>query len=396
MDRNFILRDLRPEIELLLCCARTRVDEERAGRIHELLRGEIDWTSLLRRARDHHMMPLLHHNLNANFPQAVPTPVLEQLRDHFYTRTRHNLILTGELLKLLKLFEGGEIQAVPLRGPALAASLYGDLALRQFGDLDILVRKKDVLKATELLVASGYRPLFPLPARQEAIFWRGEHTFALDSGRVLVDLHWDVNKGFFSSAPDQAVLWERIERTSLEGRSILGLSREDLFMRLCMHGAKHNWDRLDWICDIAEYVRVHGETDWHQILEQAGEQGSKRMISLALFLAHSLLGAELPEEVRKEVRADRVIKSLADQVHGNLFQEAGDRRGFVEKRLFYLRSMDRLRDRIGHLFDRVMTPTPWMWELVRLPSALFFLYFLIRPLQLVGRHGLRRSGPCGP
>jgi hypothetical protein len=396
MQMDSIFRDLRPEDELLVCCARTRVDDERAGRIRALLRGEIDWAYLLRRARDHHMMPLLHHNLNINSPQDVPTPILDKLRDHFHTRTRHNLILTGELLKLLKLFEGGEIQAVPLRGPALAASLYGDLALRQFGDLDILVQRQDVLRVKDLLVSSGYRPLFPLPAREEAIFWRGEHTFILEPGGVLVDLHWDVNKGFFSSAPDQAVLWERIERTSLEGHSILGLSREDLFMLLCMHGAKHNWERLDWICDIAEYVRVHGEMDWHQTLEEAGELGIKRMISLGLFLANSLLGAELPEDVRKEVRADRVVKSLAGQVCKGLFREAGDRTGFVEKRLFYLRSMERLRDRIGHLFDRVITPTPWVWELVRLPSTLFFLYYLIRPLELVGRHGLRRSGPCGP
>ena len=80
---------------------------------------------------------------------------LDQLRDDFNDNSRRNLFLTRELLNLLTLFETHQIPAIPFKGPVLAASVYGNLALRQFSDLDLIIHKQHVAKARELLVSAG-------------------------------------------------------------------------------------------------------------------------------------------------------------------------------------------------------------------------------------------------
>ena len=193
--------DTRPEAELLLCCARTCMDSARAERIKALLREAIDWAYLLRTALPHGMMPLLYWHLNAICPEAVPQATLAQLRDHFSANARRNLFLTGELLGLLKMLEAHGIPACPFKGPVLATSVYGNLALRQFIDLDILIHKRDVLRAKDLLISQGYRLQFHLmTGAQEAACLQSRNAlpFARNEGKIGVDLHWELTPRYFS------------------------------------------------------------------------------------------------------------------------------------------------------------------------------------------------------
>ena len=162
------MADTRPEVELLLCCARISSPSERAAQIRAVLRKEIDCTNLLRTARAHGVIPLLYWRLSKTCPEAVSTAVLDRLRGDFHANSLRNLSLTRELLKLLNLFEAQGITAIPYKGPAPAAFAYGNLALRQFADLDILIRKHDVPRAKEVFISAGYRSEYRLTRTQEA------------------------------------------------------------------------------------------------------------------------------------------------------------------------------------------------------------------------------------
>ena len=50
---------------------------------------------------------------------------------------------------------------IPYKGPVLSTSIYHDLALRSFGDLDILVHEHEVLRVLDLLVSYGYEIIRP-------------------------------------------------------------------------------------------------------------------------------------------------------------------------------------------------------------------------------------------
>ena len=117
----------RPEVRLLLDCARMRLDAQEAIRIKNLVSKNMDWAYLVRTARTHGVMPLLYRTLNSTCSAAVPTQTLAELREHFYRNTGRNLFLAKELLKLLNLFEVHAIPAIPYKGPVLGA-----FHLRQF------------------------------------------------------------------------------------------------------------------------------------------------------------------------------------------------------------------------------------------------------------------------
>ena len=356
-----------PAAELLICCARVCMDAETAGRIRELLEHAIDWAYLLRTARLHGMMPLQYRHLNATCPEAVPGPILEELREHFHSNARRNLYLTGELLNILHVFEAHGVPAIPYKGPVLAASVYGNLALREFVDLDLLVHKQDVRRTKDLLTSRGYQAHFHLTDVQEAALLHGqcEHPFWHEEGRVLAEIQWGIVPRYFSFALDYERLWERREPTSLGGKKVLTLAPEDLLLILCVHGAKHQWEQLKWICDIAELVHVHQKMDWDRVLTQADVLGSRRMLSLGLFLASDLLGAALPKEVLKQAKADPAVNALAGQVHGQLFCEAEKLPGLCDLSLFHLRARERLRDRIQYCARLAMTTTPGDWPFCR-------------------------------
>ena len=381
----------RLENELLLSCARSCVSPERPERVRSLLREEIDWEYLLRTASRHGVLPLLYRRLNDTCPDAVPAPVLNRLRDDFHDNARRNLLLAGELLKLVSLLGAHGIPAIPYKGPVLAASLYGNLSLRQFCDLDIMVRREDVARAREMLMSHGYRPAhYPTRALETAHLEAMYHCeFDAADGRVQVELHWAPAWSYLFSYPEAQRLWERLETVSFAGKEILTFSPEDLLLLLCLHGGKHTWQRLGWICDVAKLLVVHKGMDWGWVMRRAHAVGSERMVFLGFFLASDVLGTVLPKDVLRRVRADPVVGSLAAWVRQRLFREAKWRlRGF-ERFLFYLKMKPGLPERILYCLGfgrKVIIPTVLEWELMPLPDFLFPVYYLLRPMRLAAKY----------
>lgn len=370
----------RPETELLLCCARTCMDSVSAERIKALLREDIDWAYLIETVLRHGTMPLLYWNLNATCPQAVPKAALGQLREYFHSLALRNVFLTKELLKLLNLFKAHGIPAIPFKGPVLAASAYGNLSLRQFCDLDILVSEGEFLRTKDLLLSQGYK-------LQLQLSW--ESSFVHEDSKVNVDLHQGITPMHFALPLDFASLWSRLEPVSLAGKTVLNLPPEDLLLILCINGARDFWERrerLAQICDIAEVIRVHQDMDWNRVIEQASTLGSERILLLGLFLARDLLGCALPEKVLQRIHADPVVKSLAAQVCERLLGEATGPPKLFEGSLFYLKARERVQDKILYF----VTPNQNDRNILSLPKFLSFLYYPLRPIRLAEKYGLSR------
>jgi hypothetical protein len=338
-----------PEKELLLLCTRTTVDADTAARIKIRLRNEINWPALFETALRHGVMPLLYRSLNNTCPDGIPKVFLGRLRDAFYANAAHNAVFSGELLKILRLFETNGIFAVPFKGPALAASVYGNPALRQFGDLDILVRPEEAEPARDLLISNGYQDTSQLSDRHRAAFYRARKVYELvrRDNKILVELHWSVTSWTFFFPLKPSYVWERLVTGSLENTAVRMLSPEDLLLVLCVHGAKHYWSKLGWICDVAELLRVQSGLKWTDVLLQARQLGGTRILYLGLFLAHVLLDAELPREVWQEINSDPVVFQLAAEVQTRLFAEARGELSAANDPAFYLKLRERMRERMA-------------------------------------------------
>jgi hypothetical protein len=365
--------DTRPEVELLLCCARTCIDSEIAERIRTLLQQDIDWAYLLQIAYRNGVLGLLHRSLNSTCKEAVPKAILGQLQSYCYANAARNVFLSSELLKLLNLFETHNIRAIPYKGLVLAASAYGNLELRQFCDLDILVHKRDFLKAKELLILHGYSQVCEQLC---------EISFVDKDSKVKVDLHQAIAPNYFPFPLDFDRLWERLQPLSLNGVTVNSLSSEDLLLLLCVYLAKDcfNRERLAQLCDIAELIRSQPEIDWGRVIEQAHNLGTERIFFLGIFLAHQLLGTTLPEEVLQKVQAQGAVTSLSVQVCQWLLADADKQIRVMQRLLFYWRVRERLQDIVPfftYYTHQWIAPNETDRAFLSLPASLSFLYYML-------------------
>lgn len=385
------------EEELLLRSCHILRDSVVAEAIGTLLQEDVDWKRLLRLAAEHRMMPLLHWHLSAAPSELVPRDVLNRLQSHFHATHLRNLSVTGELLRLVRTFREQHVPLMPYKGPVLASLAYGNLALREFIDLDILVRKRDIPEARQLLVSAGYRQIDSPTSDYEAAFLQSQREYVFIRDGTVVELHWAVTPRNYSFPLDPEGLWERLQQVPLGGEKVSTFSMEDLLLILCVHGSKHFWHRLAWICDVAELLRTHAAIDWEQLVYQADKLGSRRMLFLGLLLANDLLEAPLPEKVSRMVRADPKTAALARQVREWLFQEPDGASNILAKgqldesrfHPFRVRMRERLRDKIRYAARTALVPTLDDWQYLRLPNFLFFLYYLVRPIRLIVRYGQR-------
>lgn len=373
-----------PEVELLLGCARVQVDATQATRFRSLIQNGLDWEYLLQLADRHGLQPLLHWHLNAVCGESVPAIHRQHLRLTFQRISALNIFLSRELQRLLSLFAAQNVVAVPYKGPALAAQLYGNVALRQFSDLDILVHPRDLRRARDVLLAEGYAPLPPLTEGQQAVLLRTQCNlpFTREGNRLVVELHWTVSAPCFAEPFQVDDFWARLEDVRLEDTNIKRPAAEDLLLALCIHGSKHLWERLAWICDIAGLIDQHQELDWEQLIARARATGNERMLLLGLRLAVDLLSAKLPAKIEQTLNSDPAVPALAAGIVRFLFTPELKPSGVAGYFRFQLKARRRLRDKLNYL-RFALSPTDQDLVQIRLPAPLTFVYYLLRPVRMV-------------
>jgi hypothetical protein len=385
------------EAELLVACARLVVDGGGKARIRSLAaRHAIDWDRLINDAREHCVLPLLYRNLNRICGDLVPQRHLQNLRNQYRSGAVHNLALAAELARILAIFEGSGVAAVPFKGPVLAYSVYGDLSLRLFADLDILIHAGDISCATRLLNELGYQHEYKLTRSQELAYIQHEHAFHFVHGitGIIIELHWRLSHRDLSYSIDEAGLWDRTQPADLMGRPIRTLSPEDLFLYLCMHGAKHAWERLEWICCISEFINRSSHLDWEQIAARSKRLGGRRIVAMSLLLAARLFDNQRAAAMLERIPADKVALVLFAKVRTLLFCKKLDhQRREIQRHVFYLQTRERLIDRVrGIVFSCVRTPHPVSmdWQHYHVPASLSFLYYVLRPVRIAREHGVGR------
>ena len=375
------------ENELLLCCARTQASPAIVVRIGELAATPgLDWDYLFQLARRHAVIPLLYLQLAREGANSIPPTYLAKLRLQYQQNYARNIILTEELCRLVKLFSDAGIEALPYKGPALALFAYGSLALRRFVDLDVIVSKSDVLRARDLLLADGYTPAKSLTPAQQELLLRTQHNlqFSRDNRRLIVELHWEVAPHLFASSVQENELWQNLTTIELNGTKMKTLTADDLLFSLCVHGSRHLWERLGWICDVAELIARH-ELNWPALLERADRTDSERMFLLGLHLARKLLQAKLPEEVQQRCDSDMRLESLAANVIQHLFNGPTHIPATSTEIFKYNIGVRKSLAARARYFVYMLRPTDRDFGTRSLPAGLSFAYYLVRPFRLLFR-----------
>jgi hypothetical protein len=369
----------RPELDLLLCACRTEIDVKVA---RSILEREIDWSYLVNTSIKQSVTALLFRGLKTVGSDVLPpwTTLLARL---FVEKQRgFNLFLAAELVRILDALKGRGIEALPFKGPVLAATVYGDLGLRRFLDLDFMIHERDILPCWDVLrkldyvVDTGRRETIEAAIRK----YSGQDEFCRRDGRVMVEPHWAFGPSTLALSIDYDGLWKRARPVDFVGLKTPSFAPEDVVIMLCVHGCKEQWRKLQCICDVAEVIHAYPSLDWPAVVALARSQKCLRMVLLGLALASRLMGAGLPAELRALLDADPITVDLAKEVERSIFDPQSVARSVYEICRFRLRVRDSLGDKVRYVVRTVTTPRASHFAVANLPEPLFIGYY---PLKLI-------------
>lgn len=376
-----------PELELLLHCARRELTPAHTQHVRRLLQSELDWRRLMSLARRHNMLPLLYWHVKAHI-ELVPPLYTQLLYATFLENAARMLMFLGEVFELTRIFHEHGLSLVPYKGPALSADLYGNLALRQSVDIDLLVGRRDLVIARELLLARGYRPRHHLTDSTKEFMVRGRyHEEFVSSTGTSLELHWAFTNGDVRLPLDLDTLRPNLRTLRIGGSTVSMFGYADMLLILCIHGCKHRFDRLEWICGVAETLRAHSdEIDWEALHRGATSLGVRRMLLLGLLLAYELLEAPVPQNLVMLARSDSAVSKLAAGVPASFVDDPapevpGDT---LAADLFRLQLRERFRDRLQFVWYRLTTPSsPKNWYGISIGAHWIPMHALFRPVRVL-------------
>jgi len=296
------------------------------------------------------------------------------------------LRMTAELFRVLDQFASAGIGALVVKGPILAVRAYGDPAMRSYGDLDLLVRQRDIRRTSELMIAAGFVAAVPL-ATIDAGKIPGQYLFSKPSSNLLIELHNDLTLRYFPRRLPLDKWFERQVRVPLDSREVAALSLEDELVLICVHGAKHLWERLMWIADVAALVSRQTNLDWSRAVFSAEEVGAGRMLRVGLQLSVGLLKLRLPDHVWATVRSDKVAANLTRQILGWLPAAGNAPPGLFQRAAFRLRMHGGLVSAPAYLMRLSFSPTEEDWGAEGEENQGRFLDMVRRPFRLARKYG---------
>jgi len=342
---GMLCSSIQVEHEVLIRCLRPVTDAAALNRIRDDLASVTEWGYFLQTAINHGVLPSLYRQVADICPEAVPAEFLADMQNLYRARARRNLRVTAELLKVLSHLESHGIVGVPFKGPVLAQVAFGDLTLRQFANLDVLVRRQDFGRVKDLLLGAGYRFFDNLTEKQRhSAIRHGKDVSFNRPGGVLLKIHRRFATGCYGSTLDLETAIRRAVPVNLAGKTVRCLAPVDLLLTICLNSTFKLWSKLGDINDVARVVQSQGRWDWPDILRRAQEAGLRRIVLLGLSLAAELLAAPVPLEVLDQAARDPAIAVLIETVVENLFPKNGVNLDFTPARLTLKARLRNLKD----------------------------------------------------
>jgi hypothetical protein len=354
------------EWRVLLECASPQPDVQKLSALVHAANGP----RLLELAAEHGVLGHLAARLGKMQGDSLPPETRQALLDGQRAQNFVTLRMTAELFRVLAQFVSAGIGALVVKGPVLAVRAYGDPAMRSYGDLDLLVRQRDIRRATELMMDAGYDAAVPVAAIDAGKI-PGQYLFSRPDSKLIIELHNDLTLRYFPRRLPLKRLFERQTRMQLDSREVPALSVEDELVLICVHGAKHLWERLMWIADVAALVSRQLNLDWDRAASSAREVGAER----------------LPDHVLEKVKSDKVAANLTGQILNWLPAASYAPPGLFERAAFRLRMHGGLVSAPAYLVRLSLSPTEEDWKGGTEEKRHWLLDALRRPFRLARKYG---------
>lgn len=317
MDRNPLLHD-NPGMPLIQACCKALIDGHNLPDLDETLLADVEPEAFGALCQDHRVLLMVYQVLT----RTKDNPKYAHLQQHLAPLAKHKLLTQLPLHRLLvevhELLVEQQIEHVFLKGPLLNQALFGNHILRYSKDLDVLVPRKDVLKADQLLQQAGFScttslVFHTLNTTKDLVYYRKNLPFS-------IELHW---KADYLNALFSTTNWAS-QKTAItyHGQAFPVLRDEYNFLYLCLHATKHGFNRLHWLLDIVLFIQQKN-IDMEALLDLARQHHLEQMVSDTLALADACFASGLsrltPVE-RSQALARTVEKQKAAQTRHHHLQ----------------------------------------------------------------------------
>ncbi|MGE7760171.1 nucleotidyltransferase domain-containing protein [Peribacillus sp. NPDC097895] len=363
------------ELKFLLDCLKNETNKQVPINVEQ----NLDWNLFLKLARHHRVYPLIYTKLkSANY---IPAPITQSMSYDYQKNTFKMLKLSGEIERISRVVFENEISTLFLKGPILAADLYGGISQRTSSDVDILVNIDDLKKIETLLIQMGYVKDEYIQTVLNDWKWRHHHFVYFHSEKeIKLEIHWRLNPGP-AKEPTFNELWQRKKVSSLTtSYPIYCLGNEDLFLFLTSHGARHGWSRLRWLVDIDRLCKK--KLDWDKIISLLKKYQYMHVAGQTLVLTSQLLNTPINKEVNHlttDFRSNRLAQDALFYIQRfiNLHDEplSEEIASYHKKHLFSLMSFQNKMLFILSFLHPYFEDT----KTLPLPQKFHFLYFPLRP-----------------
>jgi hypothetical protein len=268
-------------------------------RLHAGSSQPVDWDQLAELAALHGVIGLVQRRLLAGDAHA-PEGARQRIQAAASQVAFDGMLHARQLGQVIEALRAAGVEAMALKGVALADMLYDDVLVRPSTDLDILVRPEELVTALDVLcsVLGARTP----PA--EVVAFQRRHSYDVGCAlppaagqTTLLEVHWQLApSGLF--ALDLAAWRRRAQPFDLHGAAVLRLAAEEQLLHLALHMRKHRYVGLRWLADCATLVGRFGDKlDWDYVAASARQAGLRTLVYTTLTLAVQLLGAACPDGV---------------------------------------------------------------------------------------------------
>jgi len=330
-------------------------------------------------ATQHGVFPLYYQYVRKQMGDNPIPPWMESHKTAYLGNVGRNMQLTQRLLNILDLLSGNGIRAIPFKGPVIAVQAYGDIGLRSFCDLDLLIQSEDFSRVYDLMAATEYQSIKPMIARMKGLWRKTRRSFEFQGTSVFIDFHQQVSTG--PRFLQLKIKWDELAEVELNARKVPCQSLEDSILMLAMHGTHHGWNLLKYVADFAHFVSSQrDEVNWDSLFKKASRMGTLRMVSIAMCLGREFCGLKIPERIEELVAGDGKLKKLVTYFKGKVMEQ---QKSSLIPQTAFPRCLDSWWFQLRYLAYYLFNPTSLDMLAVRLPTILFPLYFVIRPARLL-------------
>jgi hypothetical protein len=377
---------LSPELRAMLACAQVVVDRKAHAVFASALAGCPSVDELCKVAGEQRMLGHLHEVVTTQALVTADARLVERLSELRRATAVRNLRHAGVLLEILGRLDAEGVRALPVKGVVWAQLLYGDLSLRTWSDLDLLVSREQVVTAHRVLLESGFADYSAFNERTVRPRWGSTGQIALGSREfgTVVDLHWDLTVSVSPKGLTFEPVSARADTVDVIGRLVACPGKHDVFLMTCLEGTRDLWNMVARLLDLAVQIDRMSADGWAALLSVARIERCERRVLVAVAHVCGVLDLEIPQPIGERLVGDPGTRALLRLLRPVRLtgMPPEDLRGRLRLIRFQASSEDRRLDRLRFVMARLFAPTTEDWETFTLSPCVEWLYYPLRLVRL--------------